>query len=183
MAGIESKGTKISFKGSVQVLAMNKLGLEEVRGLMESALLQPFSTDLKNKTLQEMIIYGLYQVSPTLNVGKIKTYEWGDNTIITQCLWDVIVSSLNVVTRSAAGLSHPQEMITTTSAGSSKVITRLEIVVSPLSVPQNRVGTNRPGLIYPTMGVPEIIRRYRESHSNRAIGSALKGDKGPKDVV
>ncbi|DBA36553.1 TPA_asm: P3 [Erysimum trirhavirus 1] len=173
----ESIGTTAHVNCSIRLFGLVKLDLGQIRQLIDHFLTGPFSTQITNKQIQELLIYGFYKQQPPVSHGSTRTYEWGDDTKTTSCLWNFSVSGTSAIVRMPERFQFPVEKMITVDSHPMKVTYSLEIELKPLyrSLKNSEAIPN--GYIFPVLTIPEIIKRFRASHEKRAIHSMLKPDK------
>lgn len=169
-------GVLLKIECGIKIYGSDRLEEEEVKGILDHALAIPFSTTFPNKSIQEMMIYGLYSKPLNLHYCVLPTYEWGEKTIATLGSWSVGVMSTVMIARTKERHSFPLEKLVNTSRGQAKMIFSLIVEILPLKGGLNSrpILSSSENMIYPTLTTPEIILKYREAHVRRANKDMLK---------
>ncbi|DBA36534.1 TPA_asm: P3 [Alnus trirhavirus 1] len=177
-------GMALQFESSLSISGAKHVPLEGMGSVLDNLLVGPFSNPISNKSLQEIIIYA-YSIFKKSMVNKIgNTYEWGDKTCTTVIKWEGIILSKVMVARQNENHDIPISRMIDIERDTYKVDFNLKIKIRPMSESELSSYMSNPGhaSIYPTLFVPEIVKKYRETSNKRVNSVILMSDK-KKDLT
>ncbi|DBA36571.1 TPA_asm: P3 [Picris trirhavirus 1] len=178
---VDLRGTTVEVNCSLRLLCKRQITLDEVLEILEGLLIQPFSTHLTNKHIQEMILYGISEARVKPIYTSTRSYEWGEKTVATHALWDFKVSSVLISATVSETHGFPMEKMVPTNSGQAKAKLHFTINIRPASRMRfGGVDMIPEGIIFPTLELPDVIKAYRIKHTKRANAAMLQPEKSDK---
>ncbi|DBA36544.1 TPA_asm: P3 [Chrysanthemum trirhavirus 1] len=178
-------GIMLQIEGSLEVLGKRRIKDDELNQLVDNLLSVPFANRITNKTIQELIIYSMSIFKTARLVSSKSTYEWGEDTIVTQVMWSGSLVSKVIGVLILEEHNIPVTRMIDIKSETFKVNLKLKVQLNPMSeldlarVIRNGSNPN----VYPTLVVPDIIKRYREAHTRRANSEMMSPEPKAQKAV